>query len=105
MEDEPVALEFYPTILQSQLKAANKDCLWYKKEWVLAVSVEVYKIDQNMARRIYLVCCLIDCSEVIYLSRLCSSFLFLFYAHWCFACMHICVRVIDPLELELYRQL
>ena len=29
------------------------------------------------------------------------SYLFLFYVHWCFACMYVCVRVWDPLELEL----
>ena len=23
------------------------------------------------------------------------------YMHWCFACMYICVRVLDLLELEL----
>ena len=27
--------------------------------------------------------------------------LFLFYVHWCFACMCVSVRVSDPLELEL----
>lgn len=28
-------------------------------------------------------------------------YLFLFYAHWCFACMYDCVRAVsDPLELE-----
>ena len=25
----------------------------------------------------------------------------LFHACWCFACMYVCVRVLDPLELEL----
>ena len=24
-----------------------------------------------------------------------------FYEHWCFACLNVCVRVLDPLELEL----
>jgi hypothetical protein len=28
-------------------------------------------------------------------------FLFLSYVHWCFACMSVCVRVSDPLELAL----
>ena len=28
-------------------------------------------------------------------------FLFLFYVHWHFVCMYVCVRVLDPLELEL----
>ena len=27
--------------------------------------------------------------------------LFLFHVHWYFACMHVCVRVLDPLEVEL----
>lgn len=27
--------------------------------------------------------------------------LYLFYVHWCFVCMYVCVRVPDPLELEL----
>jgi hypothetical protein len=26
---------------------------------------------------------------------------FLFYIYWCFACVYICVRESDPLELEL----
>lgn len=32
--------------------------------------------------------------------------LFLFYVHWCFACMHVCVSVSDspPPPLELYRE-
>ena len=25
----------------------------------------------------------------------------LFYMNWCFACMYVCVRVLDPLELEI----
>ena len=29
------------------------------------------------------------------------SYLFLFYVHWCFACLHVCVRVSDALEVEL----
>jgi hypothetical protein len=28
-------------------------------------------------------------------------YLFLFYMHWCFAYMNVCVRVLGPLELEL----
>ena len=28
-------------------------------------------------------------------------FLLLFYVHWCLACMYVCVRVLDPLVLEL----
>jgi hypothetical protein len=28
-------------------------------------------------------------------------YLFLFYIHWCFGCIYVCVRVSDPLELEL----
>ena len=28
-------------------------------------------------------------------------FIFIFYVHWCFACIHVCVRVPDTLELEL----
>ena len=28
-------------------------------------------------------------------------YLFLFRVHWCFARMHVCVWVSDPLELEL----
>jgi len=28
-------------------------------------------------------------------------YLFLFYAHWCSARLYVCVRVSDPLELEL----
>jgi len=27
-------------------------------------------------------------------------FQFLSYVHWCFACIYICVRGLDPLELE-----
>ena len=27
--------------------------------------------------------------------------LFSFYVYWCFAYMHVCVRVLNPLELEL----
>jgi hypothetical protein len=27
--------------------------------------------------------------------------LILFYVHWCFACMYVFVRMLDPLELEL----
>lgn len=27
--------------------------------------------------------------------------LLLFYMHWCFDCRYVCVRVLDPLELEL----
>ena len=27
--------------------------------------------------------------------------LFLFYVQWCFVYMHVCVRVLDPLELEM----
>ena len=26
-----------------------------------------------------------------------------FYVHWCIACMYVCVRVSDPLEMELQR--
>jgi hypothetical protein len=29
------------------------------------------------------------------------NYLFLFYVHWCFACLHVYARVSDPLELEL----
>jgi hypothetical protein len=29
-------------------------------------------------------------------------YLFLFYVHWCFACMYVCVRMSDLLELELW---
>ena len=29
------------------------------------------------------------------------AYLFLFYVHLCFACIYVCVRVSDPLELEL----
>jgi hypothetical protein len=28
-------------------------------------------------------------------------FYLFFYVHWCFVCMCVCVRVSDPLELEL----
>ena len=28
-------------------------------------------------------------------------YLFLFYAYWCPTCIYVCVRVADPLELEL----
>ena len=28
-------------------------------------------------------------------------YLFLFYVYWCLACMYVCTRVSDPLELEL----
>lgn len=30
-----------------------------------------------------------------------SIFYNLFYVHWYFACMHVCMRVSDPPELEL----
>ena len=28
-------------------------------------------------------------------------YLFLFYGHWCFACTHVCVKVLEAQELEL----
>lgn len=31
----------------------------------------------------------------------CFFLLFLFHVQLCFACVYICVRVLDPLELEL----
>lgn len=30
----------------------------------------------------------------------CNQIFFLFYVHWNFACMYICVRILDPLELK-----
>ena len=29
------------------------------------------------------------------------NFIIYCYVHWCFACMYVCVRVSDSLELEL----
>jgi hypothetical protein len=28
-------------------------------------------------------------------------YVFIYYVHWCFACMYVCVRVLDTLELDL----
>jgi hypothetical protein len=28
----------------------------------------------------------------------------MFYVHWCFACMYVCVRVLSPLGLDLKAQ-
>jgi hypothetical protein len=30
-----------------------------------------------------------------------NKFLFIFYMQWCFVCMYVYVRALDPLELEL----
>ena len=29
-----------------------------------------------------------------------AFFILIFYVHWCFTCMYVCVRVLDPLELK-----
>ena len=39
--------------------------------------------------------------SILNIIELCAFLIIYFYVHWCFACMYICIRVSEALEVEL----